>query len=166
MKLKLPLALLTALAACMVSAQETTETTYLHTQIPEGTIPVYEKAIGTDTQDYTVKIKGNYGTSWHVNAQELTWNRSHAYESGRPINVGSALLENAVYNFDTVQTMALALEADVAAGTMTYEVTKANFEMQGTNLSWTGTVKGIHEPSTATLSLLALAGLAARRRRK
>ncbi len=96
MKLKLPLALLTALAACMVSAQETTETTYLHTQIPEGTIPVYEKAIGTDTEDYTVKIQGNYGTSWHVNAVELTWSQSHAYESGRPINVGSALTESTV----------------------------------------------------------------------
>ncbi len=45
-------------------------------------------------------------------------------------------------------------------------VSNARYEMRGNDLVWTGSVEVIPEPATATLSLLALAGLAARRRRK
>ncbi len=47
-----------------------------------------------------------------------------------------------------------------------YTVTGAVYEMVGDDLYWKGTVAAVPEPATTTLSLLALAGLAARRRRK
>lgn len=45
-------------------------------------------------------------------------------------------------------------------------VSGARYEIEGSNLVLTGTLTYTPEPTTATLSLLALAGLAARRRRK
>ncbi len=86
------------------------------------------------------------------------------------------LLEHTAYNVggQSVAPMALAAEeginyADFTVSNASY-VVMDNAETGGKDLVWTGTltntVAAVPEPATATLSLLALAGLAARRRRK
>ncbi len=90
MKLKLPLALAAALVACAAYAQDATE--YQHTQIPAGEIPVATSPVtGSADNNYTVKITGDSGSSWHVNATDVTWDSSYNFPDGQPINVGSAL---------------------------------------------------------------------------
>ncbi len=84
-------------------------------------------------------------------------------------NTLAALLNNTVYNFETELAMELAVAQDVAAAPLAvgHYVKDAAYKMDGKNLVWTGTVRGlIPEPTTATLSLLGLAALAARRRRR
>ncbi len=75
------------------------------------------------------------------------------------------LIANTQYLFGSeVAAVTFALES--ASPQYGGIVTNARYEMRGNDLVWTGTVEVIPEPATATLSLLALAGLAARRRRK
>ncbi len=50
-------------------------------------------------------------------------------------------------------------------GALGIEVADMGYAIEGDNLVWTGKVKVVPEPATATLSLLALVALAARRRR-
>ncbi len=102
MRPTLPLSLLAALFACVNGAFATETTTpevvipteYQYTQIPSGEIPVYDTPVIADSEnEYLVKIIGDKGQSWHVNGKDVTWNTSHDYGTGRPINVGSALTE-------------------------------------------------------------------------
>ncbi len=67
------------------------------------------------------------------------------------------MLSNTTYTFvDASSTIPSVYE---------FQVTDAAYVMVGNDLVWKGTIKAIPEPATATLSLLALAALAARRRR-
>ncbi len=110
MKLKLPLTLLAALFACMnlSSAQDTTTDgstgdTTTETEPVQTTTPSFDEitvagdhVTATPENDYTVKITGDYGTSWYVSGTDVTWNQSYDYGydgagNARPINVGSAL---------------------------------------------------------------------------
>ncbi len=86
-----------------------------------------------------------------------------------------SLLANTTYNIDKLAAeaavMTLALEEEAPAVTYgDFVVTSAQYAMEGNNLVWMGVVQNnavaVPEPATTTLSLLALAGLAARRRRK
>ncbi len=71
------------------------------------------------------------------------------------------MLCNTLYVYGQVATFAVVGESN-------FTVTNASYEMVGNDLVWMGTVSAaaVPEPTTATLSLLALGGLAARRRRK
>ncbi len=75
------------------------------------------------------------------------------------------LLSNTRYDFGS-DVQAAVLAATEETSPYQFTVLGASYEMRGNDLVWTGTVKAIPEPTTATLSLLALAALAARRRRK
>ncbi len=68
------------------------------------------------------------------------------------------------YVFREDGTMVYAV-AEEETSTKKYEVSEARYEMQGTNLVWTGSFKAVPEPATASLSLLGLAALLLRRRR-
>ncbi len=74
------------------------------------------------------------------------------------------LTNNTYYNFESVSETAEGQK--VSAGATDYVVSDAEYAMFGNKLVWTGTVTGIPEPTTVTLSLLALTALAARRRRR
>ncbi len=88
MKLKLPLALLASLTACMVYAQDS----YSYTELDQ--VPVYDTVVGSDENDYTVRIVGSNGSCYDVNAKNVTWDSSHTYPKGHVLSVGSILTES------------------------------------------------------------------------
>ncbi len=88
MKLKLPLALLASLTACMAYAQDS----YSYTELDQ--VPIYGDVIGSAENDYTVKIVGSNGSCYDVNAKNVTWDSSHTYPKGHVLSVGSILTES------------------------------------------------------------------------
>ncbi len=75
------------------------------------------------------------------------------------------LLENTTYLYGSeAAAVTFALEGD--SPQYSGIVRNAAYKMVGNGLVWTGSVEVVPEPAATTLSLLALAGLAARRRRK
>ncbi len=77
----------------------------------------------------------------------------------------ATMLQNTSYDFSS-DVQAAAEESLTDFSKFGFVLTNQRYEMRGDDLVWKASVAVIPEPTTATLSLLALAALAARRRRR
>ncbi len=101
------------------------------------------------------------GTVANTGSMDVQVEEGSTFKVEKFVNAGEASINaaaNTTYTFvDSSSTIPSVYE---------FQVMDAGYEMVGNDLVWKGTIKAIPEPATATLSLLALAALAARRRRR
>ena len=139
----------------------------------------------TLTEDYTLAASGSvlgfyrgsaindtYGYNAFVlggsdEALTLTIGRGRAENT---VNNANGISADTTFNFQDNVTFTPTLSWTTAEGIQSEALASYDSNMNGyaalTCVVNTGTIKYVPEPATATLSLLALAGLAARRRRK
>lgn len=117
---------------------------------------------------------GTYIFQFEDDTLEFTFGILDEFDTIQPIISSEQIIPLGSTTFEEAYTNTYA-GATMEKGTITIDPINASPESIGTVMSWSGTptaseiveaTKPIPEPTTATLGLLALAGLAARRRRK